>query len=76
MSQATTTKLYTRDEVIELVHKAHSKAIRKTVLKDYAKTDLGNDTGILMLITAVAVKMAGNADRKLEKLLDKAEGKK
>lgn len=75
MSQATTTKLYTRDEVIELVHKAHSKAIRKTVLKDYAK-QLDGETGSLLVITAVAVKMAANADRKLEKLLDKAEGKK
>jgi NTP pyrophosphatase (non-canonical NTP hydrolase) len=74
MSQATTTKLYTRDEVIEIVQKAHSRAIRKT-LKDYAK-ELGNEAGVLLLITAVAVKMAGNADRKLEKLLDKAEGKK
>lgn len=74
MSQATTTKLYTRDEVIELIQKAHSRAIRKT-LKDYAK-EIGNEAGALLLITAVAVKMAGNADRKLEKLLDKAEGKK
>lgn len=78
MSQATTTKLYTRDEVIKLVQKAHSRAIRKT-LKDYAKelgSETGNEAGALLLITAVAVKMAGNADRKLEKLLDKAEGKK
>lgn len=75
MSQATTTKLYTRDEVLKLVHKAHSRAIRKTY-KNYADTDLGSDTAILMLITAVAVKMAANSDRKLEKLLDKAEGKK
>ena len=75
MSQATTTKLYTRDEVLELVHKAHSKAIRKTVLKDYAEK-AGNEAGSLLLITAIAVKMASNADRKLEKLLDKAEGKK
>ena len=74
MSQATTTKLYTRDEVIEIVQKAHSRAIRKT-LKDYAK-ELGNEAGALLLITAIAVKMAGNADRKLEKLLDKTEGKK
>jgi len=73
MSQATTTKLYTRDEVIELVHKAHSKAIRKTVLKDYAKQFDGD---VLLLITAVAVKTATNTDRKLEKLLDKTEGKK
>ena len=74
MSQATTTKLYTRDEVVELVQRANSRAIRKTI-KDYAK-ELGNEAGVLLLITAVAVKMAGNADRKLERLLDKAEGKK
>lgn len=75
MSQATTTELYTRDEVIKLVQKAHSRAIRKTY-KDYSKTELGSDTATMMLITAVAVKMAANGDRKLEKLLDKAEGKK
>lgn len=75
MNQATTTKLYTRDEVIKLVKRAHSRAIRKT-FKDYGKTELGSDTATMMLITAVAVKMAANADRKLEKLLDKAEGKK
>ena len=73
MSQATTTKLYTRDEVIELAQRAHSRAIRKTI-KDYAK-EL-DDASALLLITAIAVKIAGNADRKLEKLLDKAEGKK
>lgn len=45
------------------------------MLKDYAK-QLDGETGSLLVITAVAVKMAANADRKLEKLLDKAEGKK
>ena len=73
MSQATTTKLYTRDEVIKLSHKAIARAMKKT-LGEFGDGDL--DPALLAAFGLAFVKMAATADRKLEKLLDKAEGKR
>lgn len=73
MSQTVTTKLYTRDEVIKLVKQVHRRAVRKTA-NDFAKDGLSGEA--LIILTGAAVKMAMNADRKLERLLNKAEGKK
>ena len=74
MSQATTTKLYTRDEVIKLSHKAIARAMRRT-LKALGDDDAA-DPALVAVIGLLFVKMAATADLKLGKLLDKAEGKK
>lgn len=73
MSQATTTKLYTRDEVMKLSHEAIARAMRRTLR---VLGDGDTDPTLVAAFGLAFVKMAATADQKLEKLLDKAEGKK
>ncbi len=69
----TNTKLYTRDEVQKLSHKAIARAMK------HALNELLDGDVDPLMTTAIGlgfVNMAVTADQKLAKLLDKAEGKK
>lgn len=71
--KVTTTKLYTRDEVVKIADKASTRAIE--YMQDKVISEI-EDPGTRIALTIITAKTATVLGRKLKKLLDKAEGKK